>query len=290
MIKLLIRALNKFKILSYVNVNGNVTLNNKSFKIPILQKVGYTNLFMSEPWMIDILKIVLPIDSKLFVDVGVNIGQTLLKLRSVSSDIEYIGFEPNPMCINYVNRLVEANSFTKFSIIPVGISDKTEIGLLNFFYSSSTDSSASMISEYRPEQKIERKEYIPLFDCEKLKKIVSLDLISVLKIDVEGAELEVLKSFYDVIKEQQPIILIEILPAYNDKNTFRIDRQNKIQNLLINAGYSIYRVIKKNDILLDLKSIPDIGIHSDLNKSEYVMVPSIKKKKFENNYRQSQIR
>ena len=50
--------------------------------------------------MIDILKIVLPIENKKFIDVGVNIGQTLLKLKSVSSEIDYIGFEPNPICVN----------------------------------------------------------------------------------------------------------------------------------------------------------------------------------------------
>ncbi|MCK5401077.1 MAG: FkbM family methyltransferase [Flavobacteriaceae bacterium] len=282
MIKIFIRALIKFRILRFLNINGTISLNKKKYKIPIIQGVGLSNLIMSEPWMIDLLEIVLPIENKRFIDVGVNIGQTLLKLKSVSSEIEYIGFEPNPMCVNYVDLLVKNNNFKRISVIPVGISDKTEIGVLNFFYSSSTDSSASMIAEFRPGQKIDRKEFIPLFDLERLKETINLDVVSVLKIDVEGAELEVLSSFKSIIKDKQPIILIEILPAYNDQNLFRVERQNKIQLMLSEAGYSIHRVIKENDILLNLEEISEIGIHSDLNKCEYVMVPDNKKEKFKN--------
>jgi FkbM family methyltransferase len=283
---IIIRLLNKLRLLSYLNINGKIELNSHNFKIPVLQKVGFDNLFMSEPWMIEILNIVLPLDNKGFVDVGVNVGQTLMKLRSVSSETKYIGFEPNPMCVNYVSQLVKVNNFNNISIIPVGVSDKIEIGVLNFFYTSSTDSSASMVSEFRPEQKIERKEYIPLFDLKTIMDTVALDAISVLKVDVEGAELEVLTSFYSLIKEQNPIILIEILPAYNKENMFRIKRQNKIQTMLNEAEYSIFRVIKENDILLDLEEISDIEIHSDLNRCEYVMVPNVKKNKFKNSCQQ----
>lgn len=190
------------------------------------------------------------------------------------------------MCVNYVSQLVKVNHFNNISIIPVGVSDKIEIGVLNFFYTSSTDSSASMVSAFRPEQKIERKEYIPLFDLKTIMDTVALDAISVLKVDVEGAELEVLSSFYSLIKEQNPIILIEILPAYNKENIFRINRQNKIQTMLNEAEYSIFRVIKENDILLDLEEIADIEIHADLNRCEYVMVPNVKKNQFKNSCQQ----
>jgi hypothetical protein len=98
--KLTIQILRKLRILKYLNINGNISLNGKLFKIPILEEIGFSNLFISEPWMIDLLKIILPIEKERFIDVGVNIGQTLLKLRSISDNIDYIGFEPNPVCIN----------------------------------------------------------------------------------------------------------------------------------------------------------------------------------------------
>ena len=147
--KILIKVLNKFKILSLFNVIGIIHLNDERFKIPVIQKVGFSNLFMSEPWMIDILKIVLPIDGKNFIDVGANIGQTLLKLRSVSSKINYIGFEPNPICVNYISKLIEENNFSNTQIIPSGISDKNEIGVLKYCLPTAIKMSAGLKDKTR---------------------------------------------------------------------------------------------------------------------------------------------
>ena len=73
---------------------------------------------------------------------------------------------------------------------------------------------------------------------------------------------------------------MEILPVYNDMHTNRLERQNQIQKVLKDTSYTIYRVNKKNDKLLGFQEIEDIGIHSDLNSCEYVMVPQLKKEMF----------
>ncbi len=281
---ILIKILNKLKLLGYLNINGSIRLNDQSFKVPILQKVGLSNLFMTEPWMIKLLNIVLAVDGKGFIDVGVNIGQTLLKLRSVSSDIEYIGFEPNPQCVSYVNKLIKENNIQHTRIIPVGISNQNEIGELRLFSQGETDSQASIVKDFRINHPVSKVEYIPLFELSKIKETIDMDGASVLKIDVEGAELEVIKGFYEGIKKTNPIILMEILPvnAYHNDHDIGIERQNEIQNLLSDAGYSMYRVIKEKEVLKDLEEIQEIGIHTDLNRCEYVMVPDNKKTEFEN--------
>lgn len=283
---ILLKILKRIKILEHFNFTIPLHLNKKKFKIPIIQGVGESNLNISEPWMIEIFNIILPIDNRSFIDVGANVGQTLLKLRSLSSEINYIGFEPNPTCINYLNYLITENSLKSTYIIPFGISDKCQLGVLNFFHSSKVDSSASMVSQFRRPNKIIRKEFVPLINIEKVKEQIEIISISILKIDVEGGELEVMESFYHLIKQYQPIILIEILPCYNEENIFRINRQNKIQTILINLEYSMFRIIKSNNIFRGLIEIQNIGIHSDLNNCEYVMVPIHKKETFYNRYSQ----
>jgi len=278
--KVLVRALNKIKLLRYLNVKSSIFLNEKKFIIPVNGGIGFSNLFMSEPWMIQLLKIVLQIDSKRFVDVGVNIGQTLLKLRSVSETIPYIGFEPNPICVNYTNTLIQINSIKSTELIPIGISKENKVGKLVFFSEGKSDSSASTIEDFRPNQKIFKKEFIPLFNLKSIKSVIGDESFSVLKIDVEGAELEVIHSFLEDIKSYAPIILIEILPAYSEKNTERINRQNEIQSILIDLNYSMFRVIKNNEALISFEEIKKIGIHSDENACEYVMVPNSKKDPF----------
>jgi FkbM family methyltransferase len=278
--KFSIRVLKKLNVLKYLNTIGSVSLNDTKFKIPVTEEVGFSNLFMSEPWMIDLLKIVLPIGNKSFVDVGINVGQTLLKLKSVSPEINYVGFEPNPVCSNYTVKLIKKNNIINTTVVPCGISDKTEMGVLNFYTQTTDDTSASMIADFRPDNKTFKKEFIPLFDIKTLQQKIDLDSISVLKIDVEGAELEVINSFKELISSKNPIILIEILPAYTKSNSQRVNRQNEIQNVLKELEYSIFRVIKQNEILIDITEILEIGIHEDLNCSEYVMVPKTKKEAF----------
>jgi FkbM family methyltransferase len=182
--------------------------------------------------------------------------------------------------VNYVYKLIERNNFENTVIIPVGISDKTEIGVLNFTDNSKANSSASMIAEFRKDLVVKRKEYIPLFNFEDLKDKINLESISVLKIDVEGAELEVLTSFKNELAKSETIILIEILPAYNEQNTFRIKRQNKIQELLFDLNYAIFKILKKKDLLLNFEEVKEIGIHSDLDLCDYVMVPKAKVDEF----------
>ncbi len=275
-----VRILNRLGLVKKFNLTSTVRLNNKSLAIPLLKGTGLPNFYISEPWMIDLLKIVIPIDNKRFIDVGVNVGQTLLKLRSVSWDIDYVGFEPNSNCVQYVTTLVKLNKFENFRLIPVGIADETSLGELKFFTDRETDDAASILEEFRPEQPVISRAYIPIFTSKDIQETINLDEISILKIDVEGAELEVVKSFYEDIKTKNPIIFIEILPAYSEDNTYRLDRQNEIVKLLKDANYCIFHVQKPTDELIGFNELTDIGVHSDITACDYVMVPQSKREAF----------
>jgi hypothetical protein len=90
------------RLLMPFNIQVPVTVNGVKFKGIIMQGVGGSNFDLSEPWMVDALRRLLFLrPGAAFVDVGVNIGQTLLKLKSLAPDIVYVGFEPNPFCALY---------------------------------------------------------------------------------------------------------------------------------------------------------------------------------------------
>jgi FkbM family methyltransferase len=287
MVKFLLRILNKFSLLDKVNLNATIKLNGKKFSIPILGKIGFSNVFMTEPWMIKVLKVIIPITNGTFVDIGANVGQTLLKLKSVSDQVRYVGFEPNPNCIFYLNRLIENNKFRDTDLVPVGISTDTYIGQLFFYYDDTVDASASILEDFRTENKIEKREYISIFSFTKLRQTLGLTEISILKIDVEGAELEVLKSFEEDIIHSQPVILMEILPVYGSENRQRLARQIEIQSLLRKWGYYLHRVIKQRDMLIEIPQIDEIGIHSDLNSCDYIAIHASRLSHFKASYLQN---
>jgi len=272
----LLKVINKLGLLNYFNFKVKRVFNKKLFNIPMQGRIGLSNVFMTEVWMIKLLDMIIPLNNGVFIDVGVNSGQTLIKLKSIDEAFPYIGFEPNPVCVYYVQSLIEHNRLRDVTLIPIGLSDQTSIGEINYFQEGETDSTASIIPEFRPDQKVLRKEYIPIFNFQFLKNILTDKKIGFLKIDVEGAELEVIRCFEELINKDFPFILIEILPVYSIDNSERLNRQNEIQKILKQADYSIHRVIKLGEQLESLEKVEDIGIHSDLNLCDYLCVPKTK--------------
>lgn len=268
------RLLNKLGILKYLTINVSISLGKNRISIPLIKKIGFGNLLMSEIWMLEVLEKILPLKKGAFLDVGVNIGQTLIKLKSVNNEISYIGFEPNPLCVYYTNELIKINNFKNTKLISSGISTTNKILTLNLFSENEMDSSASLIEEFRPDPII-KKMYVPVFDINTLENRDELfNDVSIIKIDVEGGEFEVISSFLTIIEKKRPFILIEILPIYKESNAFRIERQHWIEDKLKDLNYSNYRIEKKKDnSFKSFSKIEKIEIHSDLQKCDYLFVP-----------------
>ncbi len=271
--KYLIRALRKFRILRRITIYPQIRISGVKFIIPIINEVGiYNYLNLSEPWMQHILGRLIDAD-KIFIDVGMNLGQTLIKVKAVNNSIRYIGFEPNPICVNYTNELIKANNFQNVEIYPVGISENSEVLKLNLYNDSNHDSAASIVEDFRESKSIVKSINVPVFRISDLD-ISGNSKIGIIKIDVEGAELEVLKGFKEKMKSDRPFILIEILPAYSIENTIRVKRQNEIQEILLESRYSIFRINKANKKFIGIAEMQKFDIHSDQNLCEYVFCPS----------------
>ena len=276
--KLFLRMLRYLGILKHLHINIKTHVNKRRVFIPLINEVGFENyLKLSESWMLHILNSLYhtSLFDGAFVDIGVNIGQTLIKVKAIDPTINYIGFEPNPYCINYLNKLIEINNYRNTQIFPVAISNNTCISTLHLYNPSDMDSTASLISGFRKEASVRRTIEIPAF---RFSDITFKDpfKIGILKIDVEGGELEVLESFIEIIRTDEPIILIEILPAYSVENSMRIERQEEIRRLLKEMGYIIFRVLKQNNEYQQLQLISSFDIHADLNLCDYILAPNSK--------------
>ena len=207
-----------------------------------------------------------------FIDVGANIGQTLIKVKSIDPDLEYIGFEPNPSCVHYLSKLISLNQFDNTHVLPIALSTEDEILELDHYNESIVDSSASIIKDFRPKNKVFRKSYIASMSINIKSSLNLIKNCSIIKIDVEGSELEVLKSLYEILETYKPIVIIEILPIYSFENEGRIQRQEQIFSILKNLSFMIFRILKSNNDFKGLKEINEIEIHNDLELCDYVLV------------------
>lgn len=270
-----LRALQKLGILRFLNFKTSVFVNRKRIVIPVNAGMGLGNIEISEKWMMEILDTLSLPQDEVVVDVGVNIGQTLIKLRAISSNIEYIGFEPNPKCVNYVAELVDANNWINISIVPAGIAEKSGVVMLQFYSDDAMDSCASIVSGFRDKSTVKRKTFCACCSASDLNGVFHGKKISLVKIDVEGAELEVINGLKKIIEEHKSYLLVEILPVYNDDNHNRLERQRMIENIMDEMSYLKYRIHKnKEDSLHSLEQIESIGIHDRLDWCDYLFSPN----------------
>jgi FkbM family methyltransferase len=269
---IVIKILNRLGWLPTFNLRSSTVVKGHKLGIPILGGQGVYNLSLSEPWMTETLTNLKPLFNGNFIDIGVNLGQTLLKAHAVFGSIKYAGFEPNPSCVHYVQELIRVNKLDGYNIFPLGVASQTDVLKLNFFDSDKSDSAATIIENYRPGNKEHHFIYVPVFDYNSIKKFLPENNFSILKIDVEGSELDVLQGLYDWIQAFTPLILVEILPVYSADNQYRLQRQSKIELLFKDLDYKIARIRKKDTV--QLAQIESIGIHSNIEDSDYLAYPS----------------
>ena len=272
--KFIVRVLNKLKLLRFLNLTYTIKLNSNKIIVPLQGNIGFNNLSVSEVWMIDVLTFLDLNTQDVFMDVGVNVGQTLMKFKTVYPTMDYVGFEPNVSCVHYVESLIEKNKWQHIDIIPSGISDVTGLGILEHYADDITDSSASIVRDYREGSTVYKRDIVTLLDVTSVESIWENKRVSAIKIDVEGAELSVLRSLQHIIRRDRPYLLVEILPVYDMKNKERLDNQTAIEEILTDLGYLLYQIHKDNkNSLKAIKRIESIGIHSDLDMCDYIFSP-----------------
>lgn len=260
-----LRILRKTGLLPHLNLALTTLVNGRRFTIPVIRGIGIDHFYQSEVWMDKVIVGLTAQKDGSFVDVGANIGQTLLKVKSLKPNVTYLGFEPNPECTQYLNQLLGLNPLGKITIYPVGIFSFDGLAQLFLTSGSKIDSCATLIKNFR--EIAVQPTHVPVISGSSLALILK-DEISIIKIDVEGAELEVLQQLEGVIERTRPFIICEILPAYSNENTFRIERHGKISEWIWRYKYVIYNICGGK--LRRLDSIPSFN---SIEESNYIFVP-----------------
>src|ERR1700712_729243 len=94
---LMARILNRVGMLSVFRIGYKLKVLERTFKIPVLEgKEGI--LFhhkIGEPYLLEVFRELYKSKDYVFLDGGVNFGQTLLKIKAIKMDATYFGFEPS---------------------------------------------------------------------------------------------------------------------------------------------------------------------------------------------------
>lgn len=192
-----------------------------------------------------------------FIDVGTNVGQTLVKLLATQPDRRYIGFEPQVSCCFYIEQFLRANGIESAHIIPVGLGEAN--GFLTLNSSADADEMASMDGESAGTDGSARySKPLPVMRGDEALEMLGLAEIAIIKIDVEGAELRVLRGLEGTLREKAPALLFEVLPAFEGKEeprmlepklvNLRRERADAIFELLSRLGYSVLQIDEQGEL------------------------------------------
>lgn len=262
--------LNGGRLISHFNIVTTHDVNGRRVAVPLMGNVGFKNLLPSEPWLDRVLPRLLARKRTTFVDVGVNVGQTLLKVKVLAPDVPYVGFEPNPVCFRYTQRLIGLNHFEECTLVPVGLSNRA--GLVRFFAQTEADVSGSVIEGFRPREASLQRTYVPVLDGDSALEMVQATKVGVAKIDVEGGELEVVEGLRRTIQRDRPFVILEILPLFSEadpKCAFRKPRQERLIATMRDAGYCMFRVVENGTV----EPVGAIDIHDDMRLTNYLFAP-----------------
>lgn len=256
-------------LLSLLNLTVPRAVNGRKVMVPVMggTKVGVSG----EKWMSGILSEIFRYSRDgVFYDVGINLGQTLVKVKTINPEIGYVGFEPNPSCLSYLDRLVALNSWHDVKIVPAGLSDVD--GVVPLFGNDGTDPESTIVSELRHDGQ-NAVRFVPVFRYETLRKQSFDEKVGVLKIDVEGAELEVVRSLQVLIACDRPIIVMEVLPN-SIESQFKARRNREMLDLIASMDYDFYRIMKTElDTYRGIAAVDDVGDYTDPVMKDHVFVP-----------------
>lgn len=203
-----------------------------------------------EPHVYRTIKRVLAQKQGTFIDVGVNVGQTLLSVLSIDPSRPYVGFEPQIACAFFVDQFISDNGLSHVQVISMALSEAD--GLLPLYSNRICDDMASLQGNPQVDgQDRHMCRMVPVRKGDAAIADLGLDAIAAIKIDVEGAELQVLRGLMQTLAKYRPAVLFEVLPNFYglERVMQPIDacaRNNEaadgILDFFARAGYRIHQI------------------------------------------------
>ena len=187
----------------------------------------------------------------LFVDCGCNYGFYSFYTASLSEKNKIISIEASKETLNEFTKNLSLNNFKNIFFFNNSISNT--VGENISFYESKNDWESSQThNNFISSSKFKVKS-ITIDNL--LKEYYLDDYIVLIKLDIEGNEINALKGALEVIEKVNPLIIIEFsIYIFQD-----LDNIDYLKNFLIKYDYSIYdnnyNVITLDNILNMLKNL-----------------------------------
>ena len=170
----------------------------------------------------------------IMLDVGAYVGQfTLVASRTGAGGVRVIAIEPTPAVFRQLLRNIEVNRCSNVTCVQAALSDKPGRAKFFFFPQSNDQNSLRPLADPRASA-VE----VAVETIDSIADANKLDHLNVIKVDVEGNELAVLRGARQTLLRFKPILIIEISRHQRAYGYAGAD----IKNFLTELGYRVHRI------------------------------------------------
>ncbi|MFZ1703077.1 MAG: FkbM family methyltransferase [Saprospiraceae bacterium] len=187
-------------------------------------------------------------EKAVFYDIGGHVGYfSLLAAQLVGENGKIIGFEASPATFYYYQKNVSQDQ--KILAIEKAVSDHN--GQLTFYeypnlYSEYNSIETTQYEDEKWASSVKSKEVT--VESVSLDDYVTThgDIPDMIKIDVEGAELKVIKGANNILKNHKPLVIMEFIPPKiqdwdNDAHYLAVQE-------MLNLGYEGFRILEDGQV------------------------------------------
>ncbi len=196
------------------------------------------------------------------IDIGANVGTISIALSLLYPEADIHAFEPSSIAIKRLRYNLSLNPISNLTIHKQALGNKHET--LDFHHYDD-DSGDIGLSTFIPPRKPVREENIIPVDVTTLDSYSDkfIKPVSVIKIDVQGFEAEVLEGADGLIKNNKPVIILEHedINFLNSEDATR--SKQRIKSYFIKHRYEVFYITRYDyNMLLPVKW--DYPLNGDL--------------------------
>lgn len=159
------------------------------------------------------------------------------RFREKFNSITIICIEPHPTNMSMLSKAIKANDL--INVVPINVACAASNGHTKLWISTKSDSH-SLVKPLQSNKYIT----VPKRSIDSIISELKIDNIDLIKIDVEGAEYDVIKGALKTIEKHKPLIIVEI----------KAENYNTIIHVLRTLGYSVTRIEGNNYIARSIRN------------------------------------
>jgi len=177
------------------------------------------------------------------LDIGANIGAITLSLaHRVGPRGKVIAFEPGPFLFQRLLRNISLSRYENIDCEQIGLSD--EDGTLYWTLETGANCGNAFLSSEPT------KTAVPVIRLDQFARVGELPRLDMVKVDVEGMELRVIRGGLDTIRRYKPNIILETLLGNGADADSDVET---VLEVLEGLGYSFWEIDVPEERLIPFK-------------------------------------